>query len=266
MEQIESPMDVGNASQPFVGEWKRLVSTSNWEKGRIIHDWRTALQKASAPVTDYSDESWAKIVGGVTGQHTGRLRRVFEKFGENRDQFSSLYWSHFQAALDWDDAEMWLEGASQNAWSVANMRRQRWQTLGAIEGEEPHDHEIVETELDEDFVPPTTASESKEGVPTVEGSDFEPRSPAGPDFGDEDELSRSSSGEGFVEAVESSVELVSPFANLNDLPEDMADAFESFKLSILRHKADQWREVTLDDTLASLEALKSLATAPSAEN
>ena len=33
------------ATQPFVGRWNRLVSTTNWEKGRIILQWREALQE-----------------------------------------------------------------------------------------------------------------------------------------------------------------------------------------------------------------------------
>ena len=36
-----------------------------------------------------------------------------------------------------------------------------------------------------------------------------------------------------------------------------------FKLAILRHKTDQWSEISRDDCLASLDALKELALAPS---
>lgn len=34
-----------------------------------------------------------------------------------------------------------------------------------------------------------------------------------------------------------------------NLPPDMADAYESFKLSILRHRLDGWREVSRLDAL-----------------
>ena len=98
------------ASQPFEGRWSRLISTTNWEKGQIVFEWRTALKDQEAPASEYADDAWARRVGGVTGQHVGRLRRVFERFGESNAQYDGLYWSHFQAALDWDDAEMWLEG------------------------------------------------------------------------------------------------------------------------------------------------------------
>ena len=102
-----------DASQPFVGRWNLLVSTTNWEKGRIISEWRQALIDTDRPAREYSDESWARLVGAVTGQHAGRLRRVYERFGKTSQEFRGLYWSHFHAALDWDDAEMWLEGAIQ---------------------------------------------------------------------------------------------------------------------------------------------------------
>ncbi|HMP07031.1 MAG TPA: hypothetical protein PJ982_11815, partial [Lacipirellulaceae bacterium] len=124
------------AAEGFVGQWNRLVSTTNWEKGRIICQWREALEQSGAAVTEYSDEAWAQLVGGVSSQHVGRLRRVFQQFGSAFDQYEGLYWSHFQAALDWDDAEMWLEGAIHNRWSVSQMRGQRWETLGHA-GEPP---------------------------------------------------------------------------------------------------------------------------------
>ena len=42
----------------------------------------------------------------------------------------------------------------------------------------------------------------------------------------------------------------------------LTDAFESFKLGILRHKTASWQEVSCADVLRSLDALKALATAP----
>src|SRR5262245_8140267 len=81
------------ASQPYVGRWSRLVSTTNWEKGRIIIEWREALVAQGLPVSEYSDEAWGRLVGGVTGQHVGRLRRVYQRFGAAAAEYSGLYWS-----------------------------------------------------------------------------------------------------------------------------------------------------------------------------
>ncbi len=121
---------IDQTSEQFLGQWKRLVSTTNWEKGQIIHAWRETLRASGAPPAEYSDEAWARRVGHVTPQHVGRLRRAFERFDAVREDYPGLYWSHFQAALDWDDAEMWLEGAVQSDWSIADMRHKRWETLG----------------------------------------------------------------------------------------------------------------------------------------
>jgi hypothetical protein len=107
------------ASKPFIGRWNKLSSETNWEKGRILLEWRNALIAAKAPSSQYSDEAWANRVGLVTCQHVGRLRRVFERFGETHGEYPNLYWSHFWAALDWDDSELWLEGASQSRWRQA---------------------------------------------------------------------------------------------------------------------------------------------------
>ncbi len=138
MEQArDTELILDETSRPFVGRWNRLVSTTNWDKGRIIHEWRVALMSSEAASTEYSDDAWSRLVGGVSGQHAGRLRRVYDRFGDVYEQYEGLYWSHFQAALDWDDAEMWLEGALQSGWSVNETRRRRWETLGAIKEDEP---------------------------------------------------------------------------------------------------------------------------------
>ncbi len=71
------------------------------------------------------------------------------------------------------------------------------------------------------------------------------------------------SSPGKVEAVPR--ETVRPFADLGKLPDDLTEAFESFKLAILRHKSAGWQEVTLEEILGTLEALKELALAPSAD-
>ena len=67
---------VVEAATEYVGRWNRLVSTTNWEKGRIISEWRAAMQQADAAAASYTDDAWSQQVGGVTPQHVGRLRRV----------------------------------------------------------------------------------------------------------------------------------------------------------------------------------------------
>jgi hypothetical protein len=58
------------------------------------------------------------------------------------------------------------------------------------------------------------------------------------------------------------VPIVRPFAALPSLPPDVNDAFEAYKLCILRHKLAGWDEISRDDLIWSLDALKELALAP----
>jgi len=257
------------ASQPYVGQWNRLVSTTNWQKGRIIATWRESLAAQGLAASEFSDEAWARLVGGVTGQHVGRLRRVFARFGAVQEQYAGLFWSHFQAALDWNDAEMWLEGAVNSGWSVARMREQRWETLGRLESERPRAGEIVAADTDEDFEPART-KDPIGGTIVGEYGDVQ-TSPRleGPDFGDESGLSGGIAGHAGGSTLDDepspAVALVQPFAHLPELPDDLAEAFDALKLAILRHKGENWAEISVADVLRMLDALKALAIAPSGE-
>jgi hypothetical protein len=242
----------------FLGRWNRLVSTTNWEKGRIISQWRLSLVACGAPVQAYSDEVWSRRVGNVSSQHVGRLRRVHEQFAEVYAQYAGLYWSHFQAALDWHDAEMWLEGAVQNGWSVAQMRRQRWEATGAVPSEEPPDEETLPGELDEDappaeHLPDTMDASTREVHDAPSDDEGSPReTPDDPPF----------DAGGEIQDTVVSAATVRPFENLPPLPDDLREAFEAFKLAILAHKLTQWQNISRDDLLGVLDALKQLALAP----
>jgi hypothetical protein len=254
---------------PFVGKWNTLISQTNWEKGRIISEWRSALVEANATVTDYSDETWSKQVGAVTSQHVGRLRRVYERFGASQNSYQGLYWSHFLAALDWDDAELWLEGAVRSGWSISEMRRTRWESSGGDPKHNPKDVELITSEVDDGFTSLKTQDDediesdrsAQDGIST--GKSYEDA-----DFGDADEDNLNSSGSA-SDAMQSdsdaaweddSKQLANPFASLPNLPPDVADALEQFKLCIVRHRSIQWTDVSQKSMLDALDALRTFAT------
>lgn len=246
-------------SQEFLGQWKLLVSTTNWEKGHIIWAWRQALSQAGAPSWEYSDDAWSRRVGHVTPQHVGRLRRVYERFAQVHNGYAGLYWSHFQAALDWDDAEMWLEGAVQNGWSISEMRQTRFEVSGEVVGDSSAPPDDVE--WDEDAEPIDEI---------VVGTIAEVRAPdqkRAQDVDDPSDLAvwEESSADDMAagdEADSTAEREVPRRATLPSLPPDVADAFESYKLCILRHKLAGWLEISASDMLASLAALEQLVLAP----
>jgi hypothetical protein len=253
---------VESASAEYLGRWHRLVSTTNWEKGRIICQWRQELLSAGASVEVATDEAWSRRVGNVSPQHVGRLRRVFQRFGEVYPQFAGLYWSHFQAALDWHDAEMWLEGAVQSGWSVGRMRTERWQAMGSPPGQIPREEDVVAAEPDED------ADAANDSATDAFGPSLrEVHAPEGDGQGEPALMDSDEDEPAAEEAVPFDVPTgdgpVRPFENLPELPRDLADAFETFKLAILNHKLSGWRDISADGVLTVLNALKELALAPS---
>lgn len=278
--QMETALDgrtnlenLPETSRPYVGRWNQLVSTTNWEKGRIIFQWREAQAAVEASPAEYSDEAWGRLVGGVTGQHVGRLRRVYQRFDQVFTDYDGLYWSHFHAALDWDDAEMWLEGGVQNHWSVSQMRRKRWETLGHGIGAEPSDEDVLNNELDEDFEPAL----NEQPLPAIISGTYAEvdGGPQSKEKSAADATSKSEAGKARQASNKSgaaiyaddddkpTVQFVRPFENLADLPDDLADAFEAYKLAILRHKTDDWKQISREEVLGSLDALKELVVAPS---
>ncbi len=258
-----SPAPGEDVALPFIGQWNRLVSTTNWEKGRIICQWREALELAGAAVTAYSDEAWAQLVGNVTSQHVGRLRRVFQKFGPVFDQYEGLYWSHFQAGLDWEDAEMWLEGAILNSWSVSQMRGKRWETHGNP-GAPPQEESEAPFEGDADASPGEAASAA--GRTTKDPASKPTRATTDEESTNEsaDSDDNAPSDGNFEAPAPSPAKSRTRLAvEVDDLPDDLADAFEQFKLAIIAQRRLGWSETTPEAVIECLDALKSLALAPS---
>ena len=262
------------AAEQFVGRWNRLVSTTNWEKGRIICEWREALIAAGAAVTEYSDEAWSQLVGRVTSQHVGRLRRVFQRFGDAFDQYQGLFWSHFQAAIDWEDAEMWLEGAIHNGWSVSQMRGQRWETVGKPGEAMPTDEE--EAAGDDEDAPWLGEDESEMAsredaitgesaeVKSVEGTAKKTKEESDEEEGEEAESGSSESSSSYDDESPKSQkkERTRLSVEVGDLPDDIADAFEQFKLAIITQRRLEWAETTPESVIECLDALRELTLAP----
>ncbi|MCL2119733.1 MAG: hypothetical protein FWH27_15055 [Planctomycetaceae bacterium] len=258
---LSSPV-VEEVSGDFISSWNRLVSMTNWEKGKLIHNCRAKLIENGLPRQIYSDESLAKRLGNVSGQHIGRLRRVFERFSTTFGQYPGLYWSHFQAVLDWDDAEDWLADASENQWSVASMRLQRWETIGSPAGQKPNDADIVMSEPDEDVNPyndsDTVLDGNRKSVEPNRDKDKKKKGEGGNHNGGSGGGSVSGSGgtDNDFGNFSSPAEAFAQMKQMKDLPEDLKEAFEQLKVVILSHKVSGWREVDPQRILTFLNAMK----------
>ena len=247
-------------SEEFVGRWQTLVSATNWEKGRIISDWRESLIAAGVKAAQYSDECWSRTVGNVSPQHVGRLRRVHERFAGVAKEYPGLFWSHFQSALDWEDAEMWLQGAVQSKWSVSQMRDVRWEAIGAPPELKPRDEDVISSELDEDF------TATRENI--IVGTSEVVRDPA--DRGSKEKKRTGRTSKAGVSESAREVEALtgterdvaarraSTAVDLAAWPEDLAESFDQFKLAILRHKLAGWEEVAADEILTGLASLEEI--------
>ena len=247
----------GDEVAQLVGRWNGLVSTTNWEKGRIICQWRETLMASGADASEYADEAWAQLVGGVTGQHVGRLRRVYQQFGDVYERYEGIYWSHFHAGIDWEDAEMWLEGAVQNGWSVSQMRGKRWETLGTP-GEEQPEEEALLDEPEEESVEAVAEEPAtvRSATPDAEASQSDTENEQAAEAPD-------ATGEASEEAAApASAEKRTPLGvDVDELPDDLAEAFEQFKLAIIANRRGGWKHTSPKMVVECLDALKQLALA-----
>ncbi len=253
---------ISESSRPFIGNWHAVVSQTNWEKGQIINQWRSKLEDSGVAPWLFSDPVWTRLVGEVSPQHVGRLRRTYDRFGDVYGDYAGLYWSHFFAALDWHNAEMWLEGAVQNNWSVSKMRYQRWETMGAIEDQRPDPLSIVSSPDEEGVIVPPVISarndvSTRDDLKSVRGTNG-PLSER-PDFGDADDhpehgpRTNSSMDELAVNGNRVDIE-----GTLALVPDDISRPFVELREALTRYRDENWQGVNRIHLVALLNDLRQL--------
>ncbi|GHT45254.1 hypothetical protein FACS189454_04430 [Planctomycetales bacterium] len=273
--RISAAENTDALSAPHIGRWNKLVSQTNWEKGLLILSWRNDLIHAGLENVSYSDETWSNLVGHVSPQHTGRLRRVAERFGGKKDSYTGLFWSHFNAALEWEDAELWLEGAIQNDWSVAQMKVQRADVVGASETLKPDESDIYVGEMDESEL---SGHGSDSRLPQSIGERPAMIHPAGATEGFDaanlgaDKMSnpatdhkpkrekRSAEPDRNNNNVNHAVSTADALTKIQCLraPADIADTFESLKLAVLKYKSAGWKEISQAELANCFDTFKML--------
>src|SRR6516164_10224599 len=113
--QTSSSKVVEDSEEQLVSRAQEAVSQCRWVVGECAAKWTERYARGR------TDADFAVLIG-ITADQVYQRRRVWEQFAGVRDQFPSLKWSHFYAALSWDDARDCLSWAEETRSTVAEMR------------------------------------------------------------------------------------------------------------------------------------------------
>jgi hypothetical protein len=108
----------GESENQLISRAQEAVSNCRWVVGECAFQWTKRYARGR------TDADFGGMIG-LTGDQVFQRRRVWEVFGATKDEFSGLKWSHFYAALNWDDAPECLTWAVQNQSTVAEMKAWR---------------------------------------------------------------------------------------------------------------------------------------------
>lgn len=130
-----TPITGTNTESDLISRAQKALSHCNWEVGECAATWTKRFARGR------TDADFAELVG-LSPDQVYQRRRVWETFADVRDSYPSLKWSHFYAALSWDDAAECLQWAEEIQSTVAEMkawrRAQRGEDLSQAADEEPY--------------------------------------------------------------------------------------------------------------------------------
>lgn len=118
------------------------LSSCNWEVGECAALWTKRFARGR------TDADFANLIG-LSGDQVYQRRRVWETFADVQANYPALKWSHFYAALTWEDAAECLQWAQEIQATVAEMkawrRAQRGEDLSVAAADEPYSLLLGET-------------------------------------------------------------------------------------------------------------------------
>lgn len=94
------------------------VSNCNWEVGECAAIWTKRFSRGR------TDADFATLVA-LSADQVYQRRRVWETFADVYQNYPGLKWSHFYAAINWDDAAECLQWAQDVQAGVAEMKAWR---------------------------------------------------------------------------------------------------------------------------------------------
>ena len=137
MKKSQSEPGKDESEEQLVSRAQEAVSECRWVVGECAARWTERYARGR------TDGDFASLIG-LTGDQVYQRRRVWETFAEARGDFSRLKWSHFYAALNWDDARDCLKWADETHSTVAEMRAWRRAQRGEDLSVDPLEEEQIQ--------------------------------------------------------------------------------------------------------------------------
>ena len=113
---VEAVRDESEAS--LIQRAQLAVSQCNWEVGECAAIWTKRFSRGR------TDADFAALVS-LSADQVYQRRRVWESFADVHQNYPTLKWSHFYAAINWDDAAECLQWAEDVQAGVAEMKAWR---------------------------------------------------------------------------------------------------------------------------------------------
>lgn len=110
--------DVKETEDQLIQRAQRALSRCNWEIGECAAAWTKRFARGR------TDADFGAAVG-LSGDQVYQRRRVWETFHDVHERYEELKWSHFYAALNWDDSAECLQWAQDMSATVAEMKAWR---------------------------------------------------------------------------------------------------------------------------------------------
>mgnify|MGYP006969349020 FL=1 len=110
--------DVKETEEQLIQRAQRALSHCNWEIGECAFAWTKRFARGR------TDGDFGAAVG-LSGDQVYQRRRVWEAFHDVHERYTELKWSHFYAALNWDDSAECLQWAQDMSATVAEMKAWR---------------------------------------------------------------------------------------------------------------------------------------------
>src|SRR5690349_21240038 len=106
MKRIQPDQEHDESEAQLVSRAQEAVSQCRWVVGEGAARWTERYARGR------TDGDFGALIG-LTADQIYQRRRVWETFSDARGEFTRLKWSHFYAALTWDDARDCLKWADE---------------------------------------------------------------------------------------------------------------------------------------------------------